>query len=491
MKARQITTFAVNGKPVEEETILNVTLEADEPHHLESGVIDLYPDVVYQEIEGFGGALTETTAYLYSKMKPEAKKQFLEDHFGESGQHYRFLRMHIDSCDYSLEEYQAVADPISDPDFETFTIDRDRKYMIPMLRDAMAMTVTPFSVLLSPWSPPYQWKTPPEAPKNDANTYGGGLLASLMPKVDYTKPQRNNGGKLKKEYYGAWARYLAKYVNAYLEEGVPVTMMSLQNETIAATNWDSCVWTAAEQKEFLRDYLYPEFEKAGLAGKIGLYIWDHNKERVYEYARDIIDETTEKMLEGIAFHWYSGDHFEALGITHEKFPKMKLMSSECCPLHTPGSTGMFAALMGGGPSVAEVEYQDAVSYAHDIIGDLNHGMNRWMDWNLCVDKNGGPRHVAMGFGASVCANEDGTYRKLLSFDYVGHFSKYIAPGARRIGVSRCDAKVEVTAARNPDGSIVLVALNSNGSDADYAIRMDGKVVRFPAPAKTITTLIIA
>ncbi|MBR2602662.1 MAG: glycoside hydrolase [Clostridia bacterium] len=486
MQARQITTYAVHSRAITEETVLPVTLEADEPRHLESGVINLYPDIRYQEIEGFGGALTDTVGYLYSKMTPECKRQFLEAYFGENGQHYRFLRMHIDSCDYSLDEYQAVADPVADPDFATFTLARDRKYMLPMLKDAMAMTAQPFSVLLSPWSPPRQWKTPPARPRNDASVYGG--LPGFRQEIDYDYPSRCNGGSLKKEHYGDWARYLVKYVLAYLDEGVPVTMLSLQNESIAATEWDSCVWTAAQQKEFLRDHLYPAFEAAGLAGRVGLYIWDHNKERAVEYPREIIDETTCKMLEGIAFHWYSGDHFEALRIAHELFPDMKLMSSECCALHPPGQTSIFAALFGGGPSVAEVDYRDAAAYAHDMIGNLNNGMNRWIDWNLCVDQNGGPRHVASGFGAPVCANEDGTWRKLLTFDYIGHFSRHILPGARRIAFSRCDDRVDVTAARNPDGSVAVVLLNRGEADLSYALRLEGKVIRVSVPAHTLSTL---
>lgn len=491
MKAKQITTYAVNSKAIVEETELPVTLEADEASHLESGVINLHPGILFQEIEGFGGALTDTVGYLYAQMTEENKKQFLEEHFGENGQHYKFLRMHMDSCDYSLEEYQAVEDPIADPEFKTFSIERDRKYMIPMLKDAMAMTAEPFSVLLSPWSPPKQWKTPPAKPKNDASVYGDNpMLAAMMQKVDYETPSRCNGGSLKKEHYGDWARYLAKYVQAYLDEGVPVTMMSLQNETIAATNWDSCVWTAEEQKEFLRDYVFPTFKEAGLADKIGLYIWDHNKERVVEFAQAIIDDETVNMLEGIAFHWYSGDHFEALSMAHELYPSMKLMGSECCALHPPGQSNMFAAMLGMGGSVAEADYEDAAAYGHDMIGDLNHGMNRWIDWNLCVDKTGGPRHVASGFGAPVCANEDGTYRKLLTYYYIGHFSRYILPGARRIGASGCDDAVEFTAAKNPDGSIAVVLLNRGEKDKSYAIRMDGKVIRIALPAKTINTLCI-
>ena len=493
MNAKQITTYAIGGKAIVEERILSVTSEADEAKHLESNVINLYPDLTFQEIEGFGGALTDTVGYLYSKMNETDKKQFLEDHFGKDGQHYRFIRMHMDSCDYSLEEYQAVADPIADPELTTFSIERDRTYMIPLLKDAMAMTVEPFSVLLSPWSPPKQWKTPPARPKNDASVYGAGFdLSAFTPEIDYNTPSRCHGGSLKKEYYRSWALYLAKYVQAYLDEGIPVTMMTLQNETIAATNWDSCVWSAKEQKAFLKDHLYPVFKEAGLTDTVGLYIWDHNTERVVEFAREMIDDETAGMIEGIAFHWYSGDHFESLAMARTLFPNKKLMGSECCALHPPGKTSPFAALSGvNGPSIAEVEYEDAAAYGHDIIGDLNNGMNRWIDWNLCVDKNGGPRHVSSGFGAPVCANEDSTYRKLLTYHYIGHFSRFLLPGAKRIGHSRCDDQAELTAAKNPDGSLAVVLLNRGQADVSCAIRMDGQIIRITLPSKTISTICIA
>lgn len=494
MKAVQFTTYAVNGKPVREETELSVTLEADEPSLLESGVINIYPEVMYQEIEGFGGALTDSVGYLYSTLNEQEKKHFLEDHFGDQGLRYRFVRMHMDSCDYALEEYQAVEDPIADPEFQTFTIERDRKYMIPLFKDAMKMSAAPLSVLLSPWSPPKQWKFPPTRPKNDGAVYGiNAILKATLPPIDYDTPSRCNGGSLKPEYYGPWAKYLAKYIQAYLDEGIPVTMMSLQNETVAATNWDSCVWTAEEQKSFLKDYLYPTFKECGLDQKIGLYIWDHNKERIIEFARTMIDDETKDMLEGIAYHWYTGDHFESLQIVGDLYPDMKLMSSECCALHPPGQADLVASLLGmnSALSAAEADYQDAAAYGHDIIGNLNSGMNRWIDWNLCVDKDGGPRHVPNGFGAPVCVGEDGTYRRLLTYDYIRHFSGYIMPGAKRIGISRCDDAVDVTAAKNTDGSIVVILMNRGNQSKPYAIRMDGKVIRIRVPGNTINTVTIS
>lgn len=489
MKAKQITTFSVNGKTYPEVSVIPVTLEADEPRHLESGVLNIYPDITYQTIDGFGGAITESVASLLQKMSPEACDSLLKDCFSSEGNRYKFLRMHMDSCDYSLEQYAAVADPIADPNLETFTIERDRKYAIPFIKKAMEISSEPLSILVSPWSPPAAWKTPPAKPKNDLSVYGG-FFAGMMPKVDYDTPSRCNGGSLKPEFYPSWAKYLVKYIQAYLEEGLPVTMLSIQNESIAATNWDSCVWTAKEQKDFLKNHLYPAFEEAGLTDKVGIYIWDHNKERVLEYSRDIIDETTDKMIEGIAFHWYSGDHFEALEMTSKLFPNKVLMSSECCCLHTPGQSGMFSALFGDSTLPETVEQNDAIAYAHDIIGNLNKGMNRWIDWNICVDEQGGPRHVPGGFTGPITAYADGTYKKTITFDYIGHFSKYILPGAKRIGYSKCDSNIEMTAAKNPDGSIAVVILNKENKDQAYAIRFDGKVIRVKAPAKTISTIVI-
>ncbi len=487
MKCRQITTFAANGVgyPVERE--LPVTLEADEVHHLESGVINLYPEVGYQTLDGFGGAMTETAAYLLSAMTPENRKKALELLFTEKGNHLSLIRVPLDSCDYSLEEYQAVEDPLADPELATFDMTRNYKYILPMLKEALALCDRPVSVLLSPWSPPWQWKTPPERPKNDAKVYGD--MPGRPQSVDYDRPQRCNGGSLKPEYYGSWANYLVKMVQAYLSEGIPVTMLSLQNESIAATNWDSCVWTAQGQKTFLRDHLYPAMERAGLAKKVGLYIWDHNKERVLEWTRDVLDETTRPMVEGVAFHWYSGDHFEAVKITGEQYPGLKLLFSECCPLHQPGRAGFPG--FSGDKTPETVEQEDAVNYAHDMIGNLNAGMEKWMDWNFCVDGDGGPRHVDFGFAAGMIADGKGGFRTNLIFDYVGHFSRYLQPGARRAGFSRCDDHVEVTAARNPDGTLAVVVLNRENQDRAYAFRLHGRVIRAAFPARTLSTLLFS
>lgn len=291
MQVRQITTYHMKGKAYTCEKEFPMEPEMTKEAMTESNVVNLYPEFLFQTIEGFGGAMTESSAYLLSQMDQNTQEKALREYFGTEGNHIRFVRVPIDSCDYSLEEYQAVGNPLEDPELDTFTIERDCKYIIPMLKKAMELSEEPLSVLLSPWSPPYQWKTAPKFGKNDLVVYG--LLGRPAPKEE---PQRCNGGSLKPEYYGPWARYVVKYIKAYLEAGIPVTMLSLQNETVAATMWDSCVWTAEETKKYLRDYLYPEMKKEGLDKQVGIYIWDHNKERMIEHVIKVLDDETMDMV---------------------------------------------------------------------------------------------------------------------------------------------------------------------------------------------------
>lgn len=486
MICTQITTFNVNGDAHIYKTDLSVNEEAKE-RLLESGVVNLHPDFQYQTIEGFGGAMTESSAYLFSKMDSENRKRALACYFGAEGIRTRFIRTHIDSCDFSLSEYTAVEDPMADPGLATFSLRRDRQYIIPMLKEAISMSREPLSVLLSPWSPPACWKTPANLGQNDLAVYGA--FGIRPPSGD--KPERSFGGSLKPEYYSSWAKYMMRYVREYLEEGIPVTMLSVQNEAMASTIWDSCVWTAEQEKTFLRDYLHPEIKAAGLDGKIELFVWDHNKERMLERAGELFDDVTGGMIAGIAFHWYSGDHFEAIRMFKEKYPGKVLMLSECCEIHAPGESGMnMPFLPPSYKTPGSLDHKDAIHYAHDIIGNLNEGMQRWLDWNLILDEKGGPRHVRGGCTAGLIAKEDGTFRTSLIYHYIAHFSGYIRPGAKRIGFSRYTDEFEMTAAKNSDGQIVAVFLNKNPEDTGCEIRIEGKVIHLKLPAGTISTVLI-
>ena len=468
------------------------TDEATLPKAVEANVVGLYPAHTFQTVEGWGCAMTESACWLLARMAPADRRAALSRWFGPEGMNARFIRMHIDSCDYALSEYQSVADPLADPELKTFNIDRDRRWTLPVVKEAIAMAGGNLSVLLSPWSPPWQWKTPPEFTRNDAAVYGGGQF-----EIDTTRPGRCFGGRLKPEYYGPWAKYLVKFIQAYLDEGIPVGMLSVQNEASAATAWDSCLWSGEEERMFLKDHLYPELEKAGLAGRIEVFIWDHNKERAVEHIDAFMaDPEAAAKVSGFAWHWYSGDHFEAIELLHRRYPDRILMHSESCPLHMPGKPVSMSATEDGILNKADADrtpwqcdYDDAMAYAHDVIGDLNGGMQRWIDWNMVVDRRGGPRRVPGGFAAPLVVEDDGRLTETVSYAFLKAIARAFRPGAVRIGKSVYGRNVEAAACRNADGTIAAVLLNRAGEDVSINLRMSGKIVLdLNLPAGTLTTV---
>lgn len=250
---------------------------------------------------------------------------------------------------------------------------------------------------------------------------------------------------MKKEYKKIWADYICNYIKKYRKLGYKVKRISLQNEPKAVQTWDSCIYTAQDEKEFLKDYMWPSLKENGL-DDIEVFIWDHNKERAFERACAIIDETTDKMVAGIAFHWYSGDHFESLRMIHEKFPDKKLILSEACIEYSK-----FAS---------EDHLKNAQKYAHDMIGNMNNGMTGFYDWNVVLDEAGGPNHVKNFCDAPFLY--DTKNKKLMRRNtaaYLWHFSHFIHPGAVRIGLSGFSEELEATAFLNQDNTVSIVLLN--------------------------------
>ncbi len=418
--------------------------------NFEMEVVNLYPQKTYQTIEGFGAALTESAGYALSRMSEENFERVVQACYGEGGLGYTLGRVHMDSCDFSLGNYCAVTSP-DDPAFGDFSLKRDAQYVQPLVKRVFAAAGKPVGLLLSPWSPP-----------------------AFMKETGV----RNGGGHLKPDCYQAYASYIVRYLTEYEKARIPIRFMTVQNEPLAVQTWDSCEYTPQEEKTFLKDFLYPALQENGL-GHIGIYIWDHNKERVYERTRDIVDETTKNMIEGVAYHWYSGDHFETLSMVREDYPDLKLMHSEGC-----------VELARFGENAGD-DMRHAKMYAHDIIGDLNHGMNSWIDWNLALDEIGGPNHVGNYCGAPViCHTDTDTVEFKPMFDAIGHFSRYIRPGAVRIGHSCYSSEIEMTAARNVDGSCVAVLLYSGGQRKPVQFRVEGKTAHLMLPGNSISTVIL-
>jgi glucosylceramidase len=413
---------------------------------VENELINVFEDVEFQTVQGFGGAFTEAAAVTLQKMSPEKQREIVKAYFSpESGHGYTFCRTHIHSCDFALDNYTYV-EP-GDRELKTFSVERDRSALIPFIREAMRTAGTPLTLFASPWSPPDWMKS---------------------------NGQMNGGGKLLPEYRESWADYFVKYIRAYEEEGIAIWGVTAQNEPNAAQSWDSCLYTAEEERDFVRDCLGPALERAGL-GHVRIIVWDHNKERIYDRAKTILsDPAANRYVYGVGFHWYSGDHFEGLAAVQRKYPDKALIFTEgCVAFHE--KTG---------------PWESGEQYGHDILGNLNHGMSAWTDWNLLLDERGGPNHVANFCSAPIMADtQTDTIYYQSSFYYIGHFSRFIRPGAVRIGFSRYTDRLETTAFRNPDGSVAVVVMNRTDEEIPFVLRTEHGIVETASPAHSIQTMV--
>lgn len=409
-------------------------------------IVNIYPHIRKQEILGFGGAFTEAAAYTLSKMSNEKRKEVMENYFGEHGNKYNFCRTHMQSCDFSLGNYAYVVDE-NDNELKTFNIGRDRMYLIPMIKDAIDIN-SDIQIICSPWSPPSFMKS---------------------------NKEMNFGGKLLNEYKQMWADMFVKYIKEYKKLGINISRLTIQNEPASTQTWDSCIYDSNDEREFIEKYLYPTLERNDLA-HIKILIWDHNKEEILNRTEEILqNERMKKCVSGVAFHWYTGDHFEAVSLTYELYPELELIFTEGCVEYSRFKEAS--------------QTENAEMYAHDIIGNLNSGMNAYIDWNLVLDQNGGPNHVENFCDAPVMCNIDNdTVDTKLSFYYIGHFSRYIKPGAVRIGSSKYTDKLEVVAFQNPDGEHVAVILNRSNNNIPYVIRENSKICKLSIEAHSISTV---
>lgn len=394
-------------------------------------VVNVYPDVTYQTMRGFGGAFTESAAHNYAGMSDARKKEMIQAYFGEGGLRYNLGRLHMGSCDFALGNYAYVEE--GDEELKTFSIAHDEKEILPLIKDAQEAYGEKMAFMAAPWSPPAFMKT---------------------------NGEMNNGGKLKEEYYQAWAAYFVKFIEAYKQAGVTVDFLTTQNEPMAVQTWDSCIYTSEEEALFVRDYLGPALEQAGFADT-GIYVWDHNKEEAYQRFKEVVaDERTKKYVRGAAVHWYTGDHFEAAELIRKQYPDKEVFFTEGCVEYS-----RFA-------DSGEVE--KAEMYAHDIMGNLNAGVSASFDWNLFLDAEGGPNHVGNFCAAPIMCNPgEDTFEKRLSYYYIGHFSRYVEPGAVRVGMTRYSDAVEAAAFLNPGGERVLVLLNKSDKEVPVTVREAG------------------
>ena len=420
----------------------------------ENRVINLYPGVEFQKIIGFGGAFTEASGYQFSRMGAKTKDRIIKAYFDpKQGLGYNFCRTHIGSCDFSCSRYTYVED--EDKDLKTFSIERDRKYILPFIKAAKKAAGKDLWLFASPWTPPGWMKS------NEDMCHGGRLLD---------------------EYYGVWAKYFVRYLEEYKKEGIPFFGVTVQNESIAWQTWESCTYTAKEEAVFVHKFLKPALKAAGF-DDIKVMIWDHNKERVYERARDSFAVPGAKDdIWGVAFHWYSGNHFDALELTHNAFPDKPLLLTE----YNVGP------LNGETAPLPHTSWKTVEIYANELIGDFNHHMAAETTWNLLVDETAGPFHDRpAGCAAQIVVDPE---KDEIIFEPVyyaiAHFSRFVKRGAVRIGTSCFTNSIDITAFKNPDGEIVAVALNHGCAAEKIRLRMEGITAPVELPARSLATFVI-
>lgn len=403
--------------------------------HIENQVINIYPDFEKQSFIGFGGAITESSAYCYSLLSSNKKKEFMKDYFDNN---YSICRICIGSSDFSLKSYSYS----KKKDLSDFNISHDMINIIPMIKDALKINPE-LKFLASPWSPPAFMKT-------------NKLL--------------NFGGHLSKNYYKLYAEYLTKFILAYKKEGIKIDYLTIQNETNAFQIWESCIFSPEQEKDFIENYLFPAFQKNSINSKI--LIHDHNKEHIFNKALyEFKNEKSRNIISGIAFHWYSGDHYENIELIRKYFPEKLIFHTEGC----------------FGYSKEECKYH----YAQDIIDDLNAGTNAYLDWNILLNYKGGPNHVRNYCMAPIMlTKENSNYEKSLNYYYIQHFSKFIKPNAKIIEHSKYSRNISVLSAKNPDNSIVIVILNDSTTQVPFNLIINNNFLKDKIKPNSIITYLM-
>lgn len=405
---------------------------ADQPLESEVSVF-VNPNKTFQTFLGIGGAITDASSEVFAKLSEETQQEFLKAYYDKKeGIGYTLARTPIHSCDFSSESFTYVSD--EDKDLKSFNVAHDKQYKIPLIKKAIDAAGGELLLYASPWSPPAFMKS------------NNNML---------------QGGKLLPEFYESWALYYTKFIKEYEKEEIPIWGITIQNEPMATQRWESCIYTAVEERDFLKNHLGPIMEKEGLGDK-NIVVWDHNRDLITNRANTIFDDPdASKYAWGIGFHWYEvwagGEYmYENLARIKESYPDKQLLFTEGCV-----------------ESFDENHYQrwsNGERYGQSIINDFNNGTVGWTDWNILLDHTGGPNHVQNFCFAPIHADtRTGELIYTPSYYYIGHFSKFIQPGAKRVSTVSSRSHLLSTSFLNEDGTMVTVVMNKSDLEIKYKL----------------------
>ena len=430
-----------------------LTFKPSEPTSEGRVYVFVDPRKTFQSMIGIGGALTDAAAETFAKLPAARQQELLDAYYStDRGIGYTLGRTNIHSCDFSSESYTYVDE--GDKDLKSFSIAHDLRFRIPLIKRAMAASGNRLKLFASPWSPPAFMKD-----NND-------ML---------------HGGHLRPDHAQAWALYYAKFIQSYRKAGVPIWAITIQNEPMAVQRWESCVYQAQDERDFLKDHLGPVMVQQGLRD-VHILVWDHNRDLIIQRAQTIFDDPAAAQYAwGIGFHWYedwSGGQqmYDNVALVHRLYPDKHILFTEGTPA-TFDSTGY------GRWSLGE-------AYGRSMIHDFNSGTEGWTDWNILLDERGGPNHVGNFCFAPIHADtRTGQLIYTNSYYYIGHFSRFIRPGARRILASPSRSMLLTTAFVNEDGTVAVVVMNPTPKGGQYFLTVGATSVEINSRPHSIQTVV--
>jgi glucosylceramidase len=407
-----------------------------------------------QEMLGFGGAMTDATCYVLSQMKAEEREAVMHDLFAPGEMALNVCRTCIGASDYSRSVYSFDESDTPDPEMKKFSIEHDKAYILPMLREARKANPELF-LFSSPWSPP-GWMKP-----------NGSML----------------GGSMRKHSYEPYAKYFLRFLDAYQKEGVLIDAVTVQNEVDADqdSRMPACIWGQEYEIEFVREHLGPALRGAGYKTKI--WVLDHNYNLWGRAMAELADPKAYEYIDGIAWHGYVGDA-TAMTRVHEAFPEKSAYWTE------------------GGPDISAPDYAtDWAKWGETFNGIANNWARSIVSWNVALDEQGKPNIGPFSCGGLITV-ENGSHKVTKSGQYwaFAHYSKHVKRGARVFATNGTEpgptnalfspgapGAMSHVGFRNPDGSLVVVLAN-RGSERKAQLVQGTQTLDVEVPADSLYTL---
>ena len=446
--------------------------------NLKSISITINSEEKFQTITGFGGSFTQASASLLNRLSKENRQKIIDAYFSEQGAKYSLTRAPMASCDFSLSNYTYANVP-NDVNLDNFSVDVDKNDIIPMILEAKKTSKDGFKIISSPWTAPPWMK--------DNNAYVGGKLL----------PQFND----------AFALYFSKYIKAYKKEGIDIWGITVVNEPHGnGNNWESMLFSPKEMTDFVQNHLGPKLENDGLKS-VKILGYDQNRAGLEEWVNEMYrDEKSSNFFAGTAIHWYEStyDYFpKALQFAHKKAPNKYLIQTEACvdseiPKWKDDTWYWKKEATDWGWDWASEQdkhlhpkYAPVNRYAVDIIGCLNNYVDGWIDWNMVLDKQGGPNWFKNWCVAPVIVDPETDEVYFTPLYYVmSHFSKFIRPNAIKIGCQIDNSDLMATAVENPDKSIVIVVFNPTDNQQTLKISLNNQIKTISINQKALQTVVM-